>query len=48
MSGVILQKNILENDSEDKPVPDILKAITLKDVVFWIAESWEEASSESL
>ncbi len=28
--------------------PTILKAITIKDAVYWIAEAWEEASSDSL
>ncbi len=43
----LLARIVLENE-EDKPVPTILKAITIKDVVYWIAEAWEEASSDSL
>ena len=38
----------MENESEDMPVPDILKAITIRDCVYWIASAWDEASSESL
>ena len=44
----LLAHIILENESTDKPVPEILKAITMKDVVYWIAAAWEEASPESL
>ena len=44
----LLAHIILENESEDKPVPDILKAINMKHVVYWIASAWEEASTDSL
>lgn len=44
----LLRHIILENDSEDKSVPDILKAITMKDVVYWLAAAWQEASNDSL
>ena len=44
----LLAHIILENESADKPVPEILKAITMKDVVYWIAATWEEASTDSL
>ena len=40
----LLAHIILENESADKPVPEILKAIPMKDVVYWIASAWEEAS----
>lgn len=39
---------ILENESEDKSVPDILKSIMMKDVVYWMAAAWQEASNDSL
>ena len=44
----LLAHIILENESADKPVPEILKAITMKDVVYWIALAWEEASPDGL
>lgn len=44
----LLSHIILENESADKSVPDILKGITIKSVVHWIAAAWEEASAESL
>ena len=46
--GKLLAHILLENESTDKPVPEILKAITMKDVVYWIAAAWEEASPKSL
>lgn len=39
---------ILENDSTDKPVPDILKAVRMKEVVYWIAADWKETTEDSL
>ena len=44
----LLAHIIMENESEDLLVPDILKAITIRDCVYWIASAWDEASSESL
>ena len=44
----LLAHIILENESADKSVPEILKAITMKDVVYWTAAAWEEASIDSL
>ena len=44
----LLAQIILENESADKPVPEILKAITMTDMVYWIASAWEEASSDGL
>ena len=44
----LLTHIILENESADKSVPEILKAITTKDVVYWRAAAWEEASIDSL
>ena len=44
----LLAHIILENESADKPVPEILKSITMKDVVYWIASAWEEASPDGL
>lgn len=37
-----------ENESGDVTVPQILKQVNVKHVVYWTAESWEEASSSSL
>ena len=31
-----------------KKNPDILKSIAMKDMVYWIAAAWEEASIDSL
>ena len=39
---------ILENESDEKSVPVILKGITMKDVVYWVAAAWQEASNDSL
>lgn len=44
----LLAHIILENESQDKSVPEILKACNMKQVVYWIAAAWEEASSDSL
>ncbi len=44
----LLAHIILENESEDKSVPEILKACNMKQVVYWIASAWEEASADSL
>eukprot|EP00117_Sycon_ciliatum_P016527 scpid93245/ scgid15916/ Jerky protein homolog-like; Human homolog of mouse jerky gene protein len=44
----LLAHIILENDSIDKSVPDILKAVTMKDVVYWITAAWQEATEDSL
>ena len=44
----LLAHVIMENESTNKSVPEILKAITMKHVVYWIAAVWEEASSSSL
>lgn len=39
---------ILENESEDKSVLDILKGVNTKQVVHWIASAWVEAGNDSL
>ena len=39
---------ILNNNLADKSIPEILKAITIQDVVYWIAAAWKEASIDSL
>jgi len=44
----LLSHVILENESENKSVPEILKGINMKLVVYWIASAWDEASSDSL
>ena len=44
----LLHHLIIENESSELSVPEILKTITLKDVVYWIAEAWSEASCDSL
>ena len=44
----LLSLIIMENESPDLSVPDILKKVTLKDVVYWISAAWNEGSSDSL
>ncbi len=44
----LLAHIVLENESEDKSVPEILKACNMKQVIYWIASAWEEASPDSL
>jgi len=44
----LLAHIILENESEVTSVPEILKAWNMKQVVYWIASAWEEASPGSL
>lgn len=39
---------ILEDESEDKSVPNILKSVTMKNVVYGIAAAWEKATNDSL
>ena len=44
----LLSHNILENESPDSSVPDLLKKVTMKDVVYWISAAWNKASTDSL
>ena len=44
----LLAHIVLEEESENKSVSDILKGVTMKDVVYWIASAWEEARNDSL
>ena len=44
----LLHNLIIENELSELSVPEILKTITLKDVVYWITEAWSEASCDSL
>ena len=44
----LLSLIILENASSDSSVPYLLKKVTMKDVVYWISASWNEASTDSL
>lgn len=44
----LLSQIVLEEESEDKSVPELLKAVTMKDVVYWIADAWKEATDDSL
>ena len=44
----LLASIILEDESTDKSVLEILKSITIKDAAYWIAAAWEEASCDSL
>ena len=44
----LLRHLILENESSSLPVPEILKALTIKDAVYWSAQAWEEVTSISL
>ena len=39
---------ILEDRSSELSIPEIVKRITIKDVVYWSAQSWDEATPESL
>lgn len=39
---------IMENESANDSLPDILKKVTLKNVIYWVAEAWREASNDSL
>lgn len=44
----LLRHIILENDSSSLPIPEIIKKLTIKDAVYWIARAWEEATAQSL
>lgn len=44
----LLSHILLEDSCQEQPVPEILKSITLKDMVYWIAVSWTEGRNESL
>ena len=46
----LLRHIILENDTSSKTVPEILKAITIKesDAVYWSSQAWEEITPLSL
>ena len=44
----ILRHLILENDTLSLTVPKILKQLTIKDVVYWCAQAWEEGTSDGL
>ena len=37
-----------ENELRDVRVPQILKTVNMKNVVYWVAESWIEGSNSSL
>ena len=39
---------IMENENPDSSLPELLKMVTMKDVVYWISDAWNEASSDSL
>ena len=43
-----LLRNILSIENDDATIVDLLKLLSLKDVVFMLAESWKEVNSESL
>jgi len=32
----------MEEESEDKSVPEIVNACNMKQVIYWIASAWEE------
>ncbi len=44
----LLPHIILENESEKKSVPEILKACNMKEVVYWIVSALEEADPDNL
>jgi hypothetical protein len=43
----LLSHIIMENESPDLSVPDILKKVSLKDVVYWISASWNDFQSRT-
>lgn len=44
-----MTRHVLEqNEVDDCTIPECLKKITLKDVVYWVAEAWAEGSESSL
>ena len=40
----LLRHIILENSASSLTVPDIVKGLTTRDVVYWISQAWEEVS----
>ena len=44
----LLRHLIIENHSSSLSVPDVLKQLTIKDVVCWSAQAWEEIVPQSL
>ena len=44
----LLRHLILEDNTSQCAVPEILSKLTIKDAVYWAARAWEEASIESL
>ena len=40
----LLRHIILENSASSLTVPDIVKRLTIRDAVYWIAQAWEEVS----
>lgn len=41
-------RSILQETNESKSVPEILKSINMKHVVYWCAQSWEKIKSSTL
>ena len=44
----LLSHVILESESEGKSIPEVLKGINMKHVVYLISSAWDEASHDSL
>ena len=44
----LLRHIILEDRSSEFYIPEIVKRITIKEAVYWTAQSWDEATPESL
>ena len=44
----LLRHIILENESSSLSITDILKNVTIKNAVYWAAQSWNETSNQSL
>ena len=44
----LLRHLILEDNTSQCSVPEILSKLTIKDAVYWAARAWEEASIETL
>ena len=40
----LLRHIVLENSASSLTVPDIVKALTIKDAVYWVSQAWEDVS----
>ena len=44
----LLRFLLVQNDCSSKSIPEIVKQLTIKDAVYWIAQAWDEISPETL